>query len=70
MPLKKQKLLKEFGKLVADLQLLFRSHSLTENEQLFIENRLMILQMEYSLCKKRSHKSSTPRLSADAMDFE
>ena len=51
MPAKREKLLKEFGKVVADLQLLFRSRqSLTENEQLFIENRLMILQMEYSLC--------------------
>ena len=57
MPPKKEKLLKEFDKVVAALQLLFRSRqSLTENEQLFIENRLMILQMEYSLCTKRPKK--------------
>ena len=49
MPTKKEKLLKGFGKSVADLQLFFRSRkSLTENEQLFIENRRMILQVEYN----------------------
>ena len=36
--------LKGFGKIVADLQLFFRSRqSFIENEQLFIENRLMTL---------------------------
>jgi hypothetical protein len=53
----KDKLLKGFGKMVADLQLLFRSRpSLSENEQLFIENRLMILQWEYHLWAGRSIK--------------
>jgi len=46
---KKERLLKGFGSIVADLQLFFRSQpSLTENDQLFIENRLMILQVEYN----------------------
>jgi hypothetical protein len=54
---KKEKLLKGFGKIVADLQLFFRSrNSLTENEQLFIENRLMILQVEYNHWTKRPVK--------------
>ena len=57
MPSKKERLLKGFGNIVADLQLFFRSRpSLTENEQLFIENRLMILQVEYNLWTKRPIK--------------
>jgi len=46
---RKQRLFKDLGQIVTHLQSLFLSRqSLTENEQLFIENRLMILQLEYS----------------------
>ena len=47
--LKKEQVLDLFGGIVVELQSLF-SHpeSLTDDEKLFIENRLLFLQMEYS----------------------
>jgi hypothetical protein len=49
MPSRKRRLLEDFQQLVDDLYSFVRSReSLTENEQLFIENWLMILQLEYS----------------------
>jgi hypothetical protein len=57
MSSKKERLLKDFGQMVADLQLLFRTcPSFTENERLFIENRLMFLQWEYHISAKRPIK--------------
>ena len=48
MPPSKQGLLENFGQIVADLELLFRSkQTFTENEQLFFENRLLILRLQY-----------------------
>ena len=43
-----ERILKSFDYIIADIHCLLRSHqSLTESEQLFFENRLMVLQMEY-----------------------
>jgi hypothetical protein len=47
--LKKEQVLDLFGGLVVELESLFRRpDSLTDDEKLFIENRLLFLQMEYS----------------------
>ena len=47
--LKKEQVLDLFGGIVVELESLFRHpQSLTEDEKLFIENRLLFLQMEYS----------------------
>jgi hypothetical protein len=65
----KQRLLKDFGQIVTHLQSLFRSRqSLTENEQLYIENRLMILQLEYSLWAKRPIKIALPEKKLPPLD--
>jgi hypothetical protein len=45
-----EKLLKRLDESVQELCVFFRTRqSLTESEQLFIENRLMILQIEYNI---------------------
>lgn len=50
MPTRRNQILKEFDDAVAGLRSLLRSRQLlTDSEQLFIENRLMILQIEYRL---------------------
>ena len=57
MASEKQNLLKRFGQIVTDIQLLLRARPLlTDNEQLFLENRLMILQLEYNLWANRPIK--------------
>ena len=49
--------MKNFEQVVIDLQSFFRTREpLTENEQLFVENRLMILQWEYSFWAQRPIK--------------
>ena len=56
----KDKLLVSFGELVADLQSFFQTcHPLTESEQLFIENRLLLLQIEYTKWSKVQSKRRT-----------
>ena len=47
--LKKEQVLDLFGGLVVELERVFRHpESLTDDEKLFIENRLLFLQIEYS----------------------
>lgn len=47
--LQKEQVLDLFGGIVVELESLFlKSESLTDDEKLFIENRLLFLQMEYS----------------------
>ena len=44
-----ERMLKRLDESVQELRLFFRTHQhLTESEQLFVENRLMILQIEYT----------------------
>jgi len=51
----KEGTLRGFGRVVGDLQSLLRSRaSLTETEQLFLENRLLLLQCEYNLWTQRA----------------
>lgn len=59
MPSKKRsELLKNLHAVTTDLRSFFRAgHALSEAEQLFIENRLMILQIEYSLWAKDKLKT-------------
>jgi len=53
----KEGTLRGFGRVVGDLQSLLRSRAaLTETEQLFLENRLMLLQCEYNLWTQRAIK--------------
>lgn len=61
MTLKKQAL-RELDETVVHLRSLLRSRqSLNEAEQLFIENRLMILQIEYSVwAKTKLHEKRLP----------
>jgi hypothetical protein len=52
--MRKKRALRHFRQSVADLQELLRDlHSLSDTEQLLIENRLMILQFEYTRWLKR-----------------
>jgi len=47
--LKKEQVLDLLGGIVVELEALFRHpESLTDDDKLFIENRLLFLQMEYS----------------------
>ena len=47
--LKKEQVLDLFGGLVVEMEALFHHpESLTDDDKLFIENRLLFLQMEYS----------------------
>jgi hypothetical protein len=67
----KQRLLKDFGRIVADLEVLFRSRQfLAENEQLFIENRLMILELEYSKWANRPIKIVLPENDSPPLGME
>ena len=51
----KEGTLRGFGRVVGDMQSLLRSRAvLTETEQLFLENRLMLLQCEYLLWTQRA----------------
>ena len=59
------KMLKRLDESVQELRLFFRTHQqLTESKQLFVENRLMILQIEYTtwardkLAKKKTASAS------------
>lgn len=50
----KKQVLNNLHRVAADLQQLLRSRvPLTEGEQLFIENRLMIMQLQYQQWAKR-----------------
>ena len=52
---KKELVLEAFAKVATDLQCLFRTHqSLTADEQLFIENRMTMLQLEYRVWTHRA----------------
>ena len=67
--LKKEQVLDLFGGIVVELESVFRNaESLTEDEKLFIENRLLFLQMEYSRWvtrrdTNRKHPVSSPTTS-------
>lgn len=53
MPRNRAEMFKDLDRLTVALRSFFRAgHPLSEAEQLFIENRLMILQIEYSLWAK------------------
>ena len=60
--LKKEQVLDLFGGIVVELESLFRHpESLTDDEKLFIENRLLFLQMEYSrwVMRRDSNRKQT-----------
>ena len=58
----KRSALEKLDEAVNDLRLLFRDHEcLTEEERLFFENRLMILQIEYNVWAKAQKHSSPDR---------
>ena len=55
-----EKMLKRLDESVQELCVFFRTHqSLTESEQLFIENRLMILQIEYNIWARDKRAGNT-----------
>jgi hypothetical protein len=52
---KKEQVLETFGKVATELQLLLRApQSLTVDEQLFIQNRLVMLQLEFRVWSHRA----------------
>ena len=56
-----EKMLKRLEESVQELYVFFRTRqSLTESEQLFIENRLMILQIEYNIWARDKRTGHTP----------
>jgi hypothetical protein len=60
--LKKEQLLDIFGEVVVELQSLFQEpQTLSDDEKLFLENRLLFLQMEYNRLVTR-HEKRTPKL--------
>lgn len=64
---KRANMLKLLDAVTADLRSFFRAgHSLSETEQLFVENRLMILQIEYSLWAKEKLKTKQKAANKEA----
>ena len=56
--MRKEGTLQRFNQSAADMYALFEDlHSLSDSEQLMIENRLMILQLEYARWRRRYHHS-------------
>ncbi len=62
MTVDKQTALEKLDEAVNDLRLLFRDQEfLTDEERLFFENRLMILQIKYNVWAKAQKHSSPDR---------
>lgn len=74
MPAKTQKVLSDFDWAAGDLRALLRTRPpLTEAEQLFIENRLMMLQIEYTLwtnMHSKTHHGPARGKKSSSLDIE